>query len=330
MQLPQHMQAVTRTVYGGPDVLHIQQLPLPVPKDKEVLVKVHACTVNRTDCGILRGTPFLLRFFTGLRTPKSKVPGTDFAGEVIALGKDVTRFELGDKIWGLNDEGLASQAAYLCISEDAAIETIPEGIAYENAAASAEGAHYALNFLNKVSLREGDHVLVNGASGAIGSALVQLLRNKHIRVTATGTAKQLTLLGKLGADEVIDYTQEDFTQGNVRYDAVFDAVGKSSFGRCKRVLKKRGVYISSELGPRAQNLYLPILSSFSLGKKVIFPLPTNKQKSLQIMKGMLAERTFVPLIEKHYPLEQAREAYAYAESGQKTGNLILLPNKAEG
>jgi NADPH:quinone reductase-like Zn-dependent oxidoreductase len=317
------MQAATRTKYGPPDVLLIKEVPTPTPKDNEVLVKVYATTVNRTDCSILWGKPFVIRFFTGLFKPSSSIPGTDFAGKVEAVGKNVRSFNVGDRVWGLNDEGLASHAQYITIREDKAIAIIPGPISYDQAAASAEGAHYAYNFISKVKLRPGQKVLVYGASGAIGSAAVQLLKHFGIYVTAVCNTENIERIKSLGPDRVIDYKKEDFTADPGKYDFVFDAVGKSSFGQCKPLLSPRGIYISSELGPGAENLYLPLTTALKGGKRVIFPLPVNTKRSVLLMTDLLQQGKFKPLIDRKYPFTHIADAYSFVVTGQKTGNVII-------
>ena len=206
------MQAITRTEYGSVDVLKIKTIKDPIPKEDEVLVKIKATTINRTDCGILTGKPFLIRFFAGLIKPKFLVPGTDFAGEVVALGRKARLFKVGQRVWGLNDEGLQSHAQYMTIKENQAISLIPKGVTYQDCVAFAEGGHYAYNFINKVRLKKGTKILVNGATGAIGSAAVQLLKFYGGIVTAVGNTKNQKLLQSLQADKVIDYLKEDFTK----------------------------------------------------------------------------------------------------------------------
>jgi NADPH:quinone reductase-like Zn-dependent oxidoreductase len=317
------MKAAIRTQYGTPDVLSVKTVETPRPKQHEILVRVRAATVNRTDCGILSGKPWLIRCFTGLNRPKSPTPGTDFAGEIEAVGKKVTAFKVGDRVWGFNDNGLASHAQYLTLPESEAILKVPAHISYEQAAASAEGAHYALNFINKVKLAPGQKVLVYGASGAIGSAAVQILKSMDAYVVAVCDTKNMALIASIGPDKVVDYTQEDFTKMETRFDFVFDAVGKSSFGKCKTLLLPGGIYISSELGPNAENLYLPLVTKILGGKKVIFPLPANIKRSLAFMQNLLENEQFKPLIDRRYPIEDIREAYRFVASGQKTGNVML-------
>lgn len=317
------MKAAIRSKYGPPEVLSIEEAETPSPKENEILVRVHAATVNRTDCGILWGKPFVIKFFTGFPRPTSSTPGTDFAGEIMAVGKSVTAFQVGDKVWGFNDNGLASHAQYLTLPENEAVLKMPENITYEQAAASAEGAHYAYNFINKVQLKAGHKVLVNGATGAIGSAAVQILKYLGIQVVAVCNTKNVALVTALGADQVIDYQKEDFTNQVEKFDFVFDAVGKSTFAKCKPLLQPGGIYISTELGPNGENLYLPLITKILGGKKVIFPFPSNIKRSLLFMQNLLDKEKFKPVIDRKYPLEKIREAYEYVASGQKTGNVII-------
>ena len=288
------MKAVVRAKYGSPDVLKIKEIEKPTPDDNEVLIRIYATTVNRTDCGILWGKPFIIRFFTGLFKPNSPVTGTDFAGKIESVGKNVTSFKVGDKVWGFNDEGLGSHAQYMKILADKAFTTIPDNISYEQAAASAEGAHYAYNFIKKVKLRSGQKVLVNGATGAIGSAAVQLLKYFEADVTAVCNTKNIELVRSLGADKVIDYTNEDFTKDGQKYNFVFDAVGKSTFAKCKPLLLPGGVYMSSELGPGVQNPFLALITPITGGKKVIFPIPTDCKGSTLLSKILLKKKSSNP------------------------------------
>lgn len=320
------MKAILHEQYGGPEILQVREIEKPVPGPKQVLVKVFASTVNRTDCAILRAKPFIMRFFHGLTSPKMKIPGTDFSGVIEATGKEVTAFEKGDKVFGFDDLGLASKAEYLVISEDGYISKMPKSISYEKAAASMEGAHYAYNFINKVELSEGDKVLVNGATGAIGSAMVQLLNSMGVSVTAVGNTKNLDLMKSLGADAVVDYTQEDFTLLDDQFDFIFDAVGKSSFGRCKQILKSDGTYLSSELGSYIQNPLLALITSGSSGRKVKFPVPVDIPGSIKFIKGLMEEGKFNPVIDRIYQLDEVKEAYNYVETGAKTGNVVVKIN----
>ena len=317
------MKAAIRRLYIPPESLTVEEIEKPSPKAKEILVRVYATTVNRTDCAVLTGKPYIMRLFLGARKPRNPIPGTDFAGVVEAVGSEVSKFKPGDKVWGFSDEGIGSQAEYMCISEKKPIGHIPEGLGFEEAAASLEGAHYALNFLNKVDIQPEQNILVNGATGAIGSAMVQILKYRGVRVTAVCNTPNIETIKDLGADRIIDYLVEDFTRDSERYDHVFDAVGKSTFGRCKPLLKEGGAYISSELGPNWENPFLAIRTSLGAKKKVKFPLPSNVSKSIAYIKDLIEQGKFKPLIDRTYPLTRIAEAYEYVSSGQKTGNVVI-------
>jgi NADPH:quinone reductase-like Zn-dependent oxidoreductase len=317
------MKAAIRTKYGDPSVLSIQNIEKPIPKDNEVLVKVHATTISRTDTGVLLGAPFVFRFFTGLPKPRYQTTGTDFAGQIESIGKNVTDFKAGDRVWGFFDHGLPTHAEYAAVSADIPIIKIPMNWDYKDIVACAEGAHYARNFINKVNLKAGQNALVYGATGAIGSALVQFLKHFGLYVTAVCATPHLDLVKGLGADKVRDYLKEDFTKDEILYDYVFDAVGKSSFGICKTLLQPKGIYISSELGPNNENLYLPLLTPLLGGKKVIFPMPLDIKTSLKFMNELIEMGHFKPLIDRVYPLDEVAEAFKYVLTGQKIGNVIL-------
>ncbi|PKA99443.1 NADPH:quinone reductase-like Zn-dependent oxidoreductase [Flavobacteriaceae bacterium MAR_2009_75] len=318
------MKALTYMNYGKPSsIFKLKEVDNPLPKENEILVKVHATTVNRTDEGLVTARYFVSRLFTGIFRPKRQVPGTDFAGEVIKKGSNVITFKVGDKVFGFNDEILSSHAEYLSIDEGAGIVQIPNGLSYESAAASCEGAHYALNFINKVKLLKGQKVLVNGATGAIGSAAVQLLRNEGLEVTATANTRNITLVESLGATRVIDYTKEDFTKVSDTYDFIFDTVGKSTFLKCKPLLKPKGVYISSELGAYGSNLWLSLTTPLMGGKRVKFPVPRKIKQSLELIKRLITEGKFTAVIDRTYSFEAIIEAYDYVASGQKTGNVVI-------
>ncbi len=320
------MRSVDRSSYGPPESLRVSDLPMPSPGPGEILVRVHVATVNRTDCGGLRGEPYIFRFFAGFPKPRHRATGTDFAGVVEKIGANVGNYAVGDRVWGFNDHGAGTHAEYAVIpvhSSNGAVAKIPEGLSFEDAVGSIEGAHYAINFINKVKLRPGDKVLVNGGTGAIGSAAIQILKARDIQVTAVCAGPHVERVAKLGPDRVIDYTKFDYTQEALQYDFVFDAVGKNTFGTSRRVLTPHGIYISSELGPGAENIYLALITPWREGQKVVFPIPTNIAGSLQVMTELLVAGKFRPLIDREYPIERISEAFRYVESGQKIGNVIL-------
>ena len=324
------MKAVVHTRYGPPEVLELGEIEQPVTKDDEVLVRVYAATVNRTDCANLRAKPFFMRFVLGLFRPKKRVPGTEFAGVIEAVGKAVTSLGPGEKVFGFDDEGSGSQAQYLAITEDK-VAAMPEGITFEQAAASSEGMHYAYNFINKVNIERGQYVLVNGATGAIGSAAVQLLKYFEVNVTAVCATNNIELVRALGADRVIDYTREDFTQEDEKYSCVFDAVGKSSFFKCRKLLKPGGIYISSDLGYMSQNMFLPfitpIIKPLFGNRKTMFPVPVDIKGSLSLVKKLIEQGRFKAVIDRSFTLQQIVDAYQYVETGEKTGNVVITVSK---
>jgi NADPH:quinone reductase-like Zn-dependent oxidoreductase len=317
------MKAAVHTRYGPPEVVRISEVERPAAKDNEVLVRVHATTVNRTDCGFRAAKPFIVRFFSGLIRPRVTVLGTEFAGEIEAVGSGVTSFEVGDRVFGYSEGPFGAHAEYMVIPEDGLLATMPANMTYEEAAPSTEGSHYALSFIEKAKIRSGQDVLVNGATGAIGSAAVQLLKSLGADVTATCATENVELVRGLGADRVIDFTAEDFTKDRQTYDVVLDAVGKSSFGRCRRLLKPGGTYLSSDLGPLSQNPILALITPLFGGKKVMFPISQHHQEMVWHFKELIESGEFTPLIDRRYPLDQIVEAYRYVETGQKIGNVVI-------
>lgn len=317
------MKAIVYTKYGSPEVVQLMEVNKPIPKGNEVLIKVCSSTVNRTDSGFRSAEYFISRFWTGLLKPKYHILGCEFAGIIEAAGKNVTAFKIGDKVFGFNDKTFGGHAEYLTINEAAAIAILPNNINFEKGAAITEGAHYALCDIRAAKVANGQNVLVNGATGAIGSAAVQLLKNIGTNVTAVCNTKNIELVKSLGADIVIDYQKEDFTKTEKKFDFIFDAVGKSSFGKCKPLLKKKGIYISTELGKNAQNILFALITPLFGGRKVLFPIPTINKEDVLFLKDLVDKGTFKPVIDRHYKLEQIIEAYKYVESGQKTGNVII-------
>jgi NADPH:quinone reductase-like Zn-dependent oxidoreductase len=317
------MKAAVHTRYGPPDVVRIADLAKPTITDDQVLVKVHATTVNRTDCGFRAAKPFIVRFFAGLIRPKVTVLGNEFAGIVEAVGGGVRSFQVGDRVFGFSEGSFGAHAEYLSMPADGLLAPMPTGMTFEEAAPCTEGSQYALSFIRTAKIQNGQDVLVYGATGAIGSAAVQLLKSLGANVTAVCATDHLDLVRSLGADRVIDYTAEDFTKDEQSYDVVLDAVGKSSFSRCKRLLKPRGIYLSSDLGPLSQNPVLALITPLSGGKKVMFPIPKNDPGMVMHFKELIESAEFKPVIDRTYPLDQIVEAYTYVETGQKIGNVVI-------
>ena len=317
------MRAIIHTKYGPPEVAELMEVDKPVPKAGEVLIKVYVTTVNRTDCGFRSAEYFISRFFSGLFRPKYNTLGNEFAGEIDEIGSAVTLFRKGDKVFGYNDIKFGAHAEYMTMAEDGAITTMPENLTYEESAPITEGAHYALCDIRAANVKNGQNILIYGATGAIGSAAVQLVKFFGATVTAVCNTKNVNLLKFLGADVVIDYTQQDFTKTEQVFDFVFDAVGKSSFGKCKAILKKKGIYISTELGKNSENVFLALLTPFFGGKKVLFPVPSIKKEDVVFLKELVEAGRYKPVIDRRYPLEQIVEAYRFVETGQKTGNVVI-------
>ena len=318
------MKAIIHTSYGPPEVASLQEVPKPSPKDNEILVKVHASTVNRTDAGFRSAEYFISRFWSGLFKPKFQTLGCEFAGVVEETGKLVTTFNMGDKVFGFNDKSFGGHGEYLTIPENAAVTMMPDGLSFTEAAPITEGAHYAMNTIKAAKVEKGQQVMVYGATGAIGSAAVQLLKHFGAVVTAVGNTKNVELVKSLGADTVIDYQTQDFTKTDTRFRFIFDAVGKSSFKQCKPLLTDKGVYISTELGKNGENIIYALFTPLFGGKRVLFPIPVIDKEEVIFFKGLVESGAFSPVIDRQYTMDQIVEAYKYVESGQKTGNVVLV------
>ena len=318
------MKAAVRSTYGLPGDLSIKELDIPMPKENEVLIRVHATTVNRSDCHVLSGRPFLMRLFTGLFKPRSSIIGSDFAGQIAAVGSAVQSFKAGDKIMGFGGGlGCGSHAQYFIMPETKAAKTIvtmPDSLTYDEAAACLEGAFYAVSVINYLKPHAGQKALVYGATGAIGSSYVQYLKYYGVYNTAVCAGENSSLVRSLGADKIIDYKTEDFTNDTERYDIIFDAIGKSSFFKCKSLLKKNGIYTSSG---GAMNLLWIFITPLLGGKKVVFGSGESIKTGLSFIKGLIEKGSFKPVIDRKYPLEKIAEAYTYVATGQKIGNVII-------
>ena len=319
------MRAVVFDRYGAPDVLRIEDVEQPVPKEHDVLVKMHATTVTRSDCAVRAGKPFISRFFTGLRRPKQRILGTELAGEVEAVGAAVHEFGVGDHVFGTTSTfRFGTHAEFICMQESAPLAHKPAGMSFEEAAAVCDGVILALMGLRAAGLRKGQKIVIYGASGSIGTAGVQLARYFEADVTAVCNTKNLELVRSLGADRVIDYTQEDFTKNGETYDVIFDAVGKHSFRRCRDSLKQGGIYVATD---GLRNLILALWTPRFGGKKVMFPIPPRyTKKDVLFLKELIETGRYRAVIDRRYPLEAVVEATTYVETKQKTGNVVLTIN----
>jgi NADPH:quinone reductase-like Zn-dependent oxidoreductase len=318
------MKAAVRSKYGLPGDLSIKELDIPTPKDGELLIRVHAATVNRTDCHVLSGRPFMMRLFTGLFKPRLSTIGTDFTGEIEAMGDGVQSFRAGDKIMGFGGGfGCGSHAQYFTFPERKALKAMvikPENINYEVAAGCLEGTFYAASIILQLKPNAEQKALVYGATGAIGSAYVQFLKYYGVYVTAVCGGESLELVKSLGADKVVDYTTNDFTKDSEQYDFVFDAVGKSSFIKCKRLLKKNGIYTSSG---GAINMLWVLITPLLGGKKVPFLPPKNIKGALNFINELIGKGSFKPVIDRKYPIDKIAEAFIYVATGKKIGNVVV-------
>ncbi len=318
------MKAVVYDRYGPPEVLRLAEVPRPVPAEDEVLVRIHATTVTRTDTGLRSAEFFVSRFFTGLRRPKRKVLGMELAGEVEAVGSAVTEFAVGDHVFGVKGSG--AHAEFVCMRETAPMAHMPAGMSFEEAAAVCDGASLALACLRKADIREGTRVLVYGASGSVGTAGVQLAKVFGAHVTAVCNTTNVELVQSLGADAAIDYLQEDFTKNGQTYDVVFDAVGKHSFRRCRRSLNPGGVYVSTDPGFMFHAPLLALLTKWIGSKKVAMGITRYSKEDVLFLKELVEAGKYQVVIDRRYPLEDVVEAAKYVETGQKTGNVVLTLN----
>jgi NADPH:quinone reductase-like Zn-dependent oxidoreductase len=312
------VRAVVHDRYGPPEVLRLEEVESPVPADDEILVRTHATTVNRTDCHRRGADPFLWRLLLGARRPRKRVLGMEFAGVVEAVGSAVDDFAVGDEVFGL--KGFGAHAELLCIPASKHVAQKPANVTFEEAAAVLDGAFNALTCLRRAGVGDGTHVLVYGASGSIGTAVVQLAKHLGARVTAVCNTKNVELVRSLGADEVLDYTRgDDFTKNRQAYDVVVDAVGKHSFMRSRHALKAGGSYISTD-GMR--NVVLAPLSRLG-SRRVALPIARARKDDVLLLKQLLESGEYRAVIDRSYPLEDIVNASRYVETQQKTGNVVL-------
>jgi NADPH:quinone reductase-like Zn-dependent oxidoreductase len=316
------MKAAISSRYGSADVIEIGEVPKPVPQVGEVLVKVHATTVTRTDRETLRAHPFFVRLMTGLFRPRNTILGMDFAGVIETVGPGVSRFAPGDRVFGIAPDGCGAHAEFLSIPENGDIESMPAALQFEDVVV-CEGAWYAESNLRRCGLKPGQEILIYGASGAIGTASVQLAKAKGAKVTAIVATRHLELVKSLGADRVIDYTAEDYTQIGEAFDFVFDAVGKTTYFKCRNLLKPGGVFSATDLGPWWQNIFLVLWSSITRSGRVVIPIPKNSKALVASIKTLLEQGKFRAVIDRRYPFLEIADAYRYVATCQKTGIVVI-------
>jgi len=317
------MKAVRYDSYGSPDVLKVVEVDAPTPAADEILVRVHAAAVSRGDCAFRSGRPLFARILTGVLRPKRHTVGQDFAGVVEAVGADVTEFAVGDRVFGglaFFGHGSGTQAELVCVPESAPVAHIPDGLDFVEAAALGDGPFNSMNGLRPARTMRGRRILIYGGSGSIGTAGIQLAKHYGLHITAVTDAKHIHLVRSLGADAVIDRAQEDFRKRGERYDLIFDAVGKLTFGHCRRALVPGGIYLPTD--GLANALWWLATKRFG-SRKVFFEIPRyNKQLALDI-KQLVEDGEYRPIIDRTYPLDEVVEASRYVETGQKTGNVVL-------
>ena len=315
------MKAIVATKYGGPEVLQVQEIEKPIPKPHEVLVKVFVASVTRADTMIRTGKPYIGRLIVGLTKPKHPVTGTGFAGVISQVGENVTKFKVGDKVFGETTTGFGTHAEYVAVNEDGVIARKPDFLTFQEAATLADGPLTSMNFLKNVAqLLPGQKILINGASGSLGTAAVQLAKQMGAEVTGVSSASNLNLVKSLGADHVIDYNKVDFTNLLAQYDIIYDTVGKSSFSKSKKALKPGGAYISPVL---KMGTMLQMLKTSMIGNKKAKFSATGILKETQLREllnellAIMAKSDFKTIIDREYPLEQTAEAHAYISKGHK-------------
>jgi NADPH:quinone reductase-like Zn-dependent oxidoreductase len=322
------MKAAVTTRYGPPEVLQIKEVPTPVPGDNDVLVRIHATAVNAGDYRLRKADPYLTRIITGLRRP-TRVPilGTDFAGTVESAGKNVTRFAAGDEVFGTNEFKFGAHAEYVCLPEDGLLMTKPANMSFDEASAVLFGGGTALYFLRKAKVQEGQEVLVYGASGSVGVFTVQLAKHFGAQVTAVCSTRNLELVKSLGADEVLDYTREDFSKGGPIYDVLIETVGKAPYTRCLRALKRGGSLVLvggsggllSMIGELIRGLAVSLIGT----AKVIGGLTRVTREDMAFLKELIEAGKLRTVIDRYYPLEEIAEAHRYAEAGHKRGHVVV-------
>lgn len=317
------MRALVAPGYGTADILEFRDVPEPTPRSGEVLVRIRATTVNRTDHGVLVGTPFFARAFYGLARPRNPILGNEFAGTVEAVGDEVTVLAVGDRVFGYNDSTFGAHAEYITARASGLVAPMPEGTSFIEAAPANEGVHYALSSLRWANVRSGDRVVVYGATGAIGSAAVQLAKHFGAEVTALCGTDHLDLVRSLGADHVLDYTKDEFPAPGATYDVVMDAVGKSSYRRWKPAIVPGGCYVSTDLKPMIPSLFLIAWTRFFGDRRVALPLPKHSHDTVALFEELIRVGEFRPLIDRVYPFDEIVDAFRYVATEHKVGNVVV-------
>jgi NADPH:quinone reductase-like Zn-dependent oxidoreductase len=321
------MRAAVHTRYGPPEVVRVEEVPDHVPGDRDLLIRVRSTSVNRTDASFRDPEPFFVRLFSGLRRPRIRILGNEFAGEVAAVGQEVTAFAPGDEVMGLSPDRFGAHAELIRLRESAKLARKPAGVAFEEAGAGCDGGMAALTCMRRGGVGSGTRLMVYGATGAIGTAAVQLGKHLGAKVTAVCDTSRVELVRSLGADEVIDYTREDFTPPGRTWDVIFDSVGKTSFRRCRRALAKGGTFVETDLGFMWHVPFLALWTRAFGSRRVTLPIPRIKPEDIALLGRLMASGELRVVIDRRYPLDRIVEAHAYVDTGQKTGNVVVTVDR---
>jgi NADPH:quinone reductase-like Zn-dependent oxidoreductase len=318
------MKAAVCTNYGKPEVLQLKEIEKPTPKENQISLKIHSSSVTSGDARIRRADPYMIRLIFGFKRPRKSVLGVVVAGEVESVGSKVSKFKVGDKVFGTTGMSFGAHAQYQCISEAGTLAIIPENMSYDEAAAIPFGGTAAIHFLRKGNISIGQKVLIYGASGAIGTMAIQLAKESGAEVTAVCSGGNAELVCSLGADKVVDYTKEDFTENGVKYDVIFDTIGKSSFSAAKKSLKKKGVMLlaSASMGLMLRGAITSIFGS----KKVISGVIKETAEDMRFFKKLFEAGKLKAVVDKVYSLEEITMAHTYVDKGHKKGNVIINMN----
>jgi 2-desacetyl-2-hydroxyethyl bacteriochlorophyllide A dehydrogenase len=320
------MKAIELTKYGSPEFLQMKEVEKPSPKDHEILIKIHATSVSSGDARMRRADPFIIRLIFGFKRPRKPVLGVVVAGEIEAIGKRVTNYKVGDQVFGSSGMNFGAHAEYVAVSEDAVLALKPGNMSYEEAASIPFGATASMHFLRIAKIQQGQKVLIYGASGALGTMAVQLAKNYGADVTAVDSTRKLDMLRSIGADQVIDYTQEDFTKSGEIYDVIFDVVGTISISRSARSLSQNGTYLLAN--PRMSQMAGGLWTRMTSPKKVVMKAASGTTDDLIFLKELIEQGKIKSVIDRTYPLEQIAEAHRYVEKGGKQGNLVITVEHA--
>jgi len=320
------MKTIVYTQYGGPEVLHIKEIEKPTPKESEVLIKTHATTVTAGDwrarsLELPPGFGFLGRLMFGISKPRQPILGMEISGEIESVGKEVTKFKIGDQVFASTGASMGCQTQYLCLPENGSVTLKPTNLSYDESAAMSFGGTTALHFFRKAKLQSGEKILINGASGGVGTAAVQLAKHFGAEVTAVCSGSNTELVKSLGADHVVDYTKDDFTKNGQTYDVIMDNAGTAPFSRCKGSLKKQGRFLLI-MGGFLQLLQTPLISMFSK-KKILGGVASSQKESLEYLAKLAEKKEFKPFIDRRYPFDQIVEAHRYVDTGRKKGNVVI-------